>query len=142
MTVDVQIACKGGAPPAATIAAWATAALEGDARGLCVRVVGSKESATLNERFRDRPGPTNVLAFPAGENGLLGDIAVCAPVALREAADQRKRTTDHFAHLVVHGVLHLVGLRHDTEAAASAMEAKEAQVLSRLGIENPYGVSV
>lgn len=142
MTVDVQIACKSGAPPAESVAAWATAALEGDARALCVRVVDGREGAALNERFRRRPGPTNVLAFPAGENGLLGDIAVCAPVAVREAAVQGKPTTAHFAHLVVHGVLHLLGLRHDTEAAASTMESKEAQVLSRLGIPNPYGASV
>lgn len=142
MTVDVQIACKRGAPPAERIAAWATAALAGDARALCVRVVGSRESAALNERYRGRAGPTNVLAFPAGETALLGDIAVCAPLALRESAAQGKSAADHFAHLVVHGVLHLSGADHDTEATANAMEAKEAQVLARFGIADPYGVSV
>lgn len=140
MTVDVQIAFPRGAPPAERIAAWAAAAMAGDRRGLCVRIVGRRESAALNERFRGRAGPTNVLAFPAGETALLGDIAVCAPVASHEAAAQRKTATDHFAHLVVHGVLHLLGLDHDNEAAAAAMEAQEAQVLSRFGIADPYGV--
>ena len=140
MTVQVQIACKSGAPPPARIVAWATAAMEGDQRALCVRVVGRREGAALSGRFRGGAGATNVLAFPAAETALLGDIAVCAPVARREAAAARKRTADHFAHLVVHGVLHLLGLDHDTETAASAMEAKEAQVLSRFGIANPYGV--
>lgn len=142
MTVDVQVACERGAPPAERIAAWAAAAVAGDERPLCVRVVGSRESAALNERFRGRAGAANVLAFPAGEPALLGDIAVCAPLALRESAAQGKRTADHFAHLVVHGVLHLLGLDHDTDDAANAMEAREAQVLSRFGIADPYGVSV
>ena len=139
MTVDVQIACRDPAPPPGRIAAWAAAALDGDARALCVRVVDGDESAALNQRFRGRAGATNVLAFPALERTLLGDIAVCAPVAAREAADQHKRADDHFAHLVVHGVLHLVGMAHDTAAAAHVMEAKEVQVLSRLGVPDPYG---
>ena len=142
MTVAVQIACRRGAPPAERIRAWAAAAMAGDERGLCVRVVGSRESAALNQRFRGRAGATNVLAFPADEPALLGDIAVCTPLALSESAEQGKEPADHFAHLVVHGVLHLAGLNHDTDDAASAMQAREAQVLSRFGIADPYGVLV
>ena len=139
MNVDVQIACRHDVPAPERIAAWAGAALEGDERALCVRVVDADEGAALNKRFRGRPNATNVLAFPAFEPALLGDIAVCAPVAAQEAARQGKRAEEHFAHLVVHGVLHLAGMAHDTDAAARAMEAKEAAVLARLGVSDPYG---
>lgn len=138
MTVDVQIACSERAPAAGEIAAWAHAALAGDGRSLCLRVVDEAEGAELNGRFRSRRGATNVLAFPAGERELLGDIAICAPVAAREARQQRKRLADHYAHLVVHGVLHLLGLDHRTAAQAEVMEAKEVELLGHLGVADPY----
>lgn len=138
MTVEVQLATRP-APARERIAAWAASAMDGDARALCVRVVGEREGAALNQRFRGRAGTTNVLAFPARQTGLLGDLAVCAPLATREAAEQGKTDAEHFAHLVVHGVLHLLGMDHDTDASAAAMESKEAQVLARFGIANPYG---
>lgn len=138
MSVDVQIACSEKTPPAERIAAWAEAALEGDARYLCLRVVGEGEALALNARFRRRQRPTNVLAFPAEEPGVLGDIAICAAVAAREASAQRKPLAHHYAHLVVHGVLHLLGMRHDGDREAEAMEAKEAKLLQGLGIANPY----
>lgn len=147
MTVDVQIACAEGAPPAERLAAWAGAALGDDARGVCLRIVDEREGAALNSRFRQRAGATNVLAFPLGPEcaesadappAVLGDIAICAPVAAREAREQRKAAADHFAHLVVHGVLHLLGMAHHTEAEAEAMEAKEVALLRGFGIANPY----
>lgn len=138
MSVDVQIACSDETPPAERIAAWAQAALEGDDRNICLRVVGEGEGLALNARFRRRQQPTNVLAFPAEESGTLGDIAICAPVAAREASAQRKPLAHHYAHLVVHGVLHLLGMRHDSDREAEAMEAREAQLLQGLGIANPY----
>ncbi|MCY4013975.1 MAG: rRNA maturation RNase YbeY [Gammaproteobacteria bacterium] len=122
----------------ADVAAWAESALAGDYRALCIRIVDVAEGAELNGRFRGRNEPTNVLAFPAGESNLLGDIAICAPVASQEAREQGKRLADHFAHLVIHGVLHLKGLDHQTEAEAVAMEAQEVRLLQSLGIADPY----
>lgn len=141
MTVDVQIAELDGAPAplASEIACWAEAALGGDTRSLCLRVVGEAEAAALNARFRGRDQVTNVLAFPAEEPGILGDIAICAPVAVLEAGAQDKIPADHYAHLVVHGVLHLLGLDHDTPRKAADMEAREIEVLGRFGIVDPYG---
>jgi len=141
MTVDVQIAELDDAPaPSATeIARWAEEARGDDTRSLCLRVVGEAEAAALNAQFRDRRQATNVLAFPAEEPDILGDIAICAPVAALEAREQDKVLADHYAHLVVHGVLHLLGLDHDTPRKAADMEAKEIQLLERFGIVDPYG---
>ena len=144
MTIDVQIAVRqdvpeAGFPAAADLAGWAQEARGDDTRALCLRVVGESEGIELNARFRDRRQPTNVLAFPAEEPGMLGDIAICAPVAALEARALQKPLPDHYAHLVVHGVLHLLGLDHDTPGNATAMETREAQVLERFGIDDPYG---
>lgn len=139
MNVDVQIACADDAPSREDVAGWAESALAGDARALCIRLVDATEGAALNDRFRSRGYPTNVLAFPTDESDLLGDIAICAPVAAREAREQGKRLVDHFAHLVIHGVLHLKGMDHETQADAVAMEAQEARLLASLGIADPYG---
>ena len=141
MTVDVQIADLDGslAPPATELARWAVEARGEDTRSLCLRVVGEAEAAALNARFRDRDMATNVLAFPAEEPGVLGDIAICAPVAALEARQQDKALADHYAHLVVHGVLHLLGLDHDTPVTAADMESRELEVLGRFGIVDPYG---
>lgn len=143
MTVAVQIACaddvpRAPLPAAAQFAHWARVALAGDCRDLCLRVVDEAESAMLNARFRRRDGAANVLAFPAQEREVLGDIAICPPVARREAREQRKRLPDHCAHLVIHGVLHLLGMDHATDAQAQLMEAKEVALLEYLGIANPY----
>ena len=139
--VDVQVAVPGrppGLPVPARVRAWACAAMDGDDRALCVRLVGRRESAVLNGRFRGRRGATNVLAFAARQAGVLGDVAVCAPLAASEAASQGKTPQDHVAHLVVHGVLHLLGMGHDTEPAARIMEAREVEVLAGFGIADPY----
>ena len=138
MNVEVQIACRDDTPSAAEVALWAESALAGDDRALCIRIVDAAEGAELNGRFRGRTYPTNVLAFRAGESDLLGDIAICAPVASHEAREQGKRLADHYAHLVIHGVLHLKGLDHETEADAVAMEAQEVRLLESLGIGDPY----
>ena len=139
MSVDVQIACSDDAPSAEDVALWAESALAGDRRAVCIRLVDAAEGAELNGRFRGQAHPTNVLAFPAREPDLLGDIAICAPVAAEEAHEQGKRLADHYAHLVIHGVLHLKGLDHETEADAVVMETQEARLLEGLGIADPYG---
>jgi probable rRNA maturation factor len=94
----------------------------------------------LNQRFRGKLGPTNVLSFPAGPNphGHLGDIALAYGVCAREAADQGKTLQQHLSHLTVHGVLHLLGYDHETDGEAEAMEALERTVLETLGVPDPY----
>ena len=139
MAVDVQLGCEANAPDAALLRHWTESALRGEQSDVCVRIVDRGEGADLNHRFRQRAGATNVLAFPAGEAGVLGDIAICAPVVAEEANAQGKPLAHHYAHLVVHGVLHLLGMDHATPGEARTMEAQEVKLLARLGIENPYG---
>lgn len=126
---------------------WATAAMDAitDSEAgakLSIRVVDEAESASLNSRFRHKEGATNVLSFPAPPEpalgNLLGDLAICAPVVIREAREQEKREDHHWAHLVVHGVLHLQGYDHENERQASEMEELEITILQKLGIANPY----
>lgn len=135
-------------PDAAAIRRWAAAAAGPEHGGeLTVRIVDEPESAMLNESYRRKAGPTNVLAFPAdvppyldaAELAPLGDLVICAPVVEREAAEQGKALTAHFAHLVVHGTLHLIGHDHDEEAAATVMEDRERAVLAGFGFADPYG---
>lgn len=148
LVVAVQKAHGGAAPPVRDIRRWARAAL-GDEAGraeLTVRIVGEEESAALNERYRRKHGPTNVLAFPAGEHAVLaegelpplGDLVICGPVVVREAHEQGKPVAAHWAHMVVHGALHLAGYDHEEEPAAALMEARERLVLAALGFPDPY----
>lgn len=145
-TLHVQYACpRRGVPAPASFRRWADAALAGRREGveLTVRVVGLEESAALNQRYRGKAGPTNVLAFPwegpAGiEAAYLGDVVICAPVVQSEARAQAKAPAAHWAHLVVHGILHLLGFDHDQPAAAAEMERVETEVLGRLGVPDPY----
>jgi probable rRNA maturation factor len=144
--VEVQFACaRAGRPDARRIARWARTALAGRRRGslVTVRVVGEREGARLNRRWRGKRGATNVLSFPGtGLPGvgpdLLGDIVICAPVVDREARKQGKARAAHWAHMVVHGTLHLLGYDHRTRSQAVAMESLEVRLLERLGVENPY----
>ncbi|MYE82197.1 MAG: rRNA maturation RNase YbeY [Gammaproteobacteria bacterium] len=129
------------APDAGALCRWAAAALETDDRAVCMRVVNEAEGAALNARFRGGSGPTNVLSFPAGEAGLLGDIAICAPVVEAEARAQRKTVEAHFAHMVVHGVFHLRGMDHGDDVGAARMEARESAVLHTLGFADPYAAT-
>jgi probable rRNA maturation factor len=120
--------------------AFATA---GDAPRLCVRIVGAAESRRLNAAYRGKHKPTNVLSFPASEaertyDGALGDLVVCAPVVAREAGEQAKPPVRHWAHMIVHGTLHLLGHDHEAPRAARRMEALEVEILSGFGYQNPY----
>jgi probable rRNA maturation factor len=152
--VDVQRRVRSWAPRARDIAAWAGAAVGARAAGeLGVRVVGSAESRRLNARYRGKDKPTNVLSFPpalpgapgarahrGGEPRPLGDLVICAQVVRSEAREQRKPLEAHWAHLVVHGALHLIGYDHEREPEASRMERREIAVLRRLGFANPYDI--
>jgi probable rRNA maturation factor len=158
LSVDVQRRVKTWAPPRADIAAWASIALGRKAVGreLSVRVVGPTESRRLNARYRGRDKPTNVLSFPAAElpagpskapardgpayrtEWPLGDLVICPSVLRAEAREQHKSLRAHWAHLVVHGALHLAGYDHEDPADANRMERREVSVLRRLGFPNPY----
>lgn len=119
----------------------------GEPLELAIRLVGEPESRTLNHDYRGKDKPTNVLSFPAElpdmvlaelEERPLGDLVICAPVVAREAAEQGKPLNAHYAHLTVHGVLHLLGLDHEDEREAEAMEAIERAILAELGHADPY----
>jgi probable rRNA maturation factor len=129
---------------------WVNAALsgapgypEGNASELSIRVTDESEMSTLNGHYRGRSGPTNVLSFPVElpegvESELLGDIVICAPLVLSEAESQRKLPIAHWAHLTVHGVLHLLGYDHMDDSEAEEMETLETSILASLGFPDPY----
>jgi len=149
-TVDVQNALPPTLdlylPGAEQIRTWTRSVLSelGAQGAVCVRIVDRAESEQLNLQYRGRPRPTNVLSFPAelpeavAEEPCLGDIAVCAPIVDAEAGEQPKEPENHWAHMIVHGVLHLLGYDHQTHREADAMEALEVKILERFGISNPY----
>ncbi len=120
------------------VKAWVGAARHENQGTVCVRFVDESEGRSLNRQFRNIDNATNVLAFEARETGILGDIAICVPVAAREAREQHKPLVDHLAHLVVHGTLHLCGFEHGTSEEATSMESREIRVLRSLGFDNPY----
>jgi len=145
LSVEMQRSVRTWAPPRTDIAAWASIALGRRAAGreLGVRVVGRTESRRLNARYRGRDKPTNVLSFPAaklpaGAAQPLGDLVICPEVLRAEAREQHKSLRAHWAHLVVHGTLHLVGYDHERPEDANRMERREIAVLRRLGFPNPY----
>lgn len=136
---------RKGLPSAASFRKWAAAAAQGRIRraDLAIRLVDTKEGRALNRHYRGKDYPTNVLSFPAElpegvSLPLLGDLVVCAPVVAKEAAEQGKPLLAHYAHLTVHGVLHLLGLDHDDEREAEAMEQIERDILAALGFPDPY----
>ena len=125
-------------PTKAQFKKWAKAALRVDAE-VTIRIVDAQEALALNSTYRGKDYATNVLTFPLTETPhLMGDIIVCAPVVVAEAAAQNKSLEAHFAHLTVHGVLHLHGYDHEIEAQAELMESLEITILQKLGYANPY----
>ena len=142
--IDIQIASKlAGIPGERAFKKWLLAALPGPAE-LTLRVVNAAEGRNLNSAFRGKDYPTNVLTFVYHEKKspvLIGDIVLCAPILAREAREQGKTLESHYAHLTVHGVLHLAGMDHEGDRAAKAMEKKEIAILHSLGYANPYSES-
>jgi len=131
------------APAATTLRRWARAAGAPAEAGLCIAVVGSAESRRLNRQYRGQDHATNVLSFPDGGRTpdgrrQLGDVVICAPVVAREARAQRKALRCHWAHMVVHGCLHLRGYDHVRSTDAQRMERREMRVLATLGMPDPY----
>ena len=146
LEVDVTYAARRPwVPRRAQFETWAGAALTGVKRSnvLSVRVVGAARSRSLNAQYRNKDRPTNVLSFsgaglsPDGLN-YLGELVICAPVVAREAIMQGKSSESHWAHITVHGVLHLLGFDHELHAEAEKMAAREIQILDRLGFSDPY----
>ncbi|MEQ8662535.1 MAG: rRNA maturation RNase YbeY [Gammaproteobacteria bacterium] len=151
LTLDVQTACTEPAPEEAELRRWLSCALAeaGHTRDaeISLRFTNDIEMAALNSHYRHRAGSTNVLSFPADlppglDLPLLGDIAVCAPVVLREAREQGKPARNHWAHMTVHGCLHLLGYDHIEAADAELMEALETRILGVLGLPCPYTLPI
>ncbi|MFN3702739.1 rRNA maturation RNase YbeY [Thermomonas sp.] len=140
---------RAGVPAAASFRKWVAAALEGRIReaDLAIRLVDEKEGRALNHHYRGKDYATNVLSFPAElpeglpegvKLPLLGDLVLCAPVIAREAKQQGKPLNAHYAHLTVHGCLHLLGWDHEDPREAEAMEQLEREILAGLGLPDPY----
>ena len=145
--VDLQIATENieGLPTEEQIVQWATAAVqpEGNEVEMTVRIVDEAESHELNLTYRGKDRPTNVLSFPFEcpdevELPLLGDLVICRQVVEREAAEQEKPLMAHWAHMVVHGSLHLLGYDHIEDNEAEEMESLETQIMQGLGFDDPY----
>jgi len=151
--VDVQLACDDpDVPDADRIREWVVAVLANAELGpskeydVSVRVVDSAEMQTLNRDFRGKDKPTNVLSFPGGdvaglpkdESQGLGDVVVCAEIVRDEAAAQNKALEDHWAHMLVHGTLHLLGYDHISDEQAGDMEGLEVKILTTIGVADPY----
>ncbi|MDO5610962.1 MAG: rRNA maturation RNase YbeY [Pseudomonadota bacterium] len=150
LEVSVSYAApRKGVPASSSFRRWVQAALEGRIReaDLAIRIVDDEEGQALNRHYRGKDYPTNVLSFPAerppglpknARFPLLGDLVICAPVVAREAIEQGKPLNAHYAHLTVHGALHLLGWDHENEPEALAMEQLEREILAELGIDDPY----
>jgi probable rRNA maturation factor len=151
LILDLQLALDATGyqlPDEEQIRQWLSKALEGHmaAAEVTVRIVDEVESEQLNQQYRHKQGPTNVLSFPFEsdlpmEVPLLGDIVICAPVVAREALEQHKDPLSHWAHMLIHGTLHLLGFDHDTDSDADAMEQQEIWIMQHLGFTNPYEVT-
>lgn len=143
VAVEYAVA-RRGLPAAASFRTWVEAALGARARGpVSLRVVGTAEGRRINKAWRGKDYATNVLSFPAApmrgvKQAPLGDLVICAPVVAREAREQGKAPRAHWAHLTVHGVLHLVGHDHEHDAEATRMERLERRILAGLGFPDPY----
>ena len=155
VSADLQVACEAtGVPPTKEIEAWLVRVLNetrsspASASELSIRIVDEAESQALNLEYRGKDQSTNVLAFPVdlpdigawpeGTPIPLGDLVICAPVVAREASEQGKGLAAHWSHMLVHGMLHLLGYDHETDTQAEKMEALEVRILQSQGVKNPY----
>ncbi len=152
MSVTVELMNLSGesaVPSQAEFEGWSDAVLKElnhseQTLELGIRLVSENESAELNQNFRNKQGPTNVLSFtytdipPEAQQNLLGDLAICSQVVIREAQEQHKTIKAHWAHMTIHGMLHLLGQDHQDDIEAEAMEKLESNILSKLGYSQPY----
>lgn len=153
MSLQIDITRAGEAdgkvPGDVELRTWLGAALQDESENLelSLRIVGEAEGRELNRQYRERDYATNVLSFraeslPEVRPQPLGDLVICAPVVAREATEQGKAVTAHWAHLCVHGTLHLLGYDHEVDADAREMEKREVEILARLGYQDPYRAGV
>ncbi|MGI0117834.1 rRNA maturation RNase YbeY [Zooshikella sp. RANM57] len=152
LTVDLQVACNETAqlPSQEDFEHWVQTVLVNESINdaeLSIRIVNTTESAELNGTYRQKHYATNVLSFPADlpeelDLPLLGDLIICADVVVNEAADQGKPLPAHWAHMVIHGVLHLLGYDHINDDDATLMESLEVQLLKKLGFSDPYAWTI
>ena len=148
ITIDLQVAAeadKNAIPKKTAIKRWISAAIPEAKRPaeICIRVVGGEESQALNLQYRGKDKPTNVLSFPCElppgvTLPMLGDLVICEPVVNREAKEQGKTPEAHWAHMVIHGTLHLLGYDHQREDEARTMESLETDLLTQLDYPAPY----
>lgn len=146
--IDIQwgVARSNAMPEEQRVLAWVShilSVLNEAPAEITIRIVSEEEITELNGRFREKPGPTNVLSFPVGVEDeeaftILGDVVLCAGVVVAEAAEQNKAVESHFAHMVVHGVLHLKGYDHVQDNQAEQMESLERNIMGQLGFPDPY----
>lgn len=141
LNLSVQYACnRDGLPLRADFVRWARAALAG-AGEVTIRLVDADEGQELNKEYRGKDYATNVLSFPyESEPVVMGDLVICPTVVAREATEQNKPLDAHYAHLTVHGMLHLQGWDHENDEDAQAMEDEEREILAALGYPDPYAV--
>ena len=148
LSIDIQKACASDdSPDEDSIKRWVSAAIrdERDECELSIRIVDEQESADFNQRYRGKSGATNVLSFPFDAVTpeplpILGNLVICAPVLVREASEQQKTTTAHWAHIVIHGVLHLLGYDHIEDQDAEQMESLETEIMLILDFPPPYRI--
>ena len=144
LDVQYMVSSDESLPASEQLSLWANKALQDDSLAhIGVRIVDENESQNLNHQYRGKNKPTNVLSFPMElpediEESILGDLVVCAPIVAAEAAEQNKSSEEHWAHMVIHGVLHLQGFDHLTDEQADEMEILEIKYLEELGYKNPY----
>ena len=146
LKLDIQKVSQSSTLPDETLLnQWALQALDDKNKKteILLRIVDEQESRELNKAWRNKDAATNVLSFPVGEiieqvPELLGDVVICAPIVEREAREQGKTSESHWAHLIIHGILHLQGYDHEQERNAKIMEAKEISILKNIGYSNPY----
>ena len=146
VTVELQNAApQFSVPTEAQFQSWAQAieTAENNNQMVALRIVDEKEMTKLNTQYRKKTGPTNVLSFPSELHDdidipFMGDVVICAPVVIKEAKQQGKTEQSHWAHMTVHGILHLQGYDHMNEADAQQMESIEIQIMRKFGFENPY----
>jgi probable rRNA maturation factor len=146
--VEIQFAIETSPlPTTEQVQTWVEAVLAQYSThfSLCIRIVDTDESQALNSEYRGKDKPTNVLSFPfempecvEAETEILGDLVVCAPVVSQEAIEQNKPLFDHWAHMIIHGTLHLLGFDHIKESEAEEMEQLEREILAKLDIADPY----
>ncbi|MFK7795563.1 MAG: rRNA maturation RNase YbeY [Gammaproteobacteria bacterium] len=142
--VEVQFAASAeDIPSEETLQYWGSQIENDMEQEVALRIVDEAEMIQLNEQYRKKSGPTNVLSFPAElpegvDLSFMGDIIICAPVVAKEAAEQGKTLDSHWAHMVAHGILHLQGFDHIDEAEAEQMEGLEIKIMQQLGFANPY----